>query len=206
MSIELFTIGHSNLPIEGFISLCAANGIETVCDVRSTPYSGFNPQFNRETISRHLSGRGIGYIHLGGELGPRTDDSSCIVDGIVRYDLLAATERFRQGLDLLREVMVAWKTVLMCAEHDPLFCHRAILICRRLRADDLRIRHILREGGIEEHADFERRLLGLFGMQSADLFETGDETIERAYDLQGERIAFSPDGVRRELSDSDNVS
>jgi uncharacterized protein (DUF488 family) len=113
------------------------------------------------------------------------------VEGKVRYDLLAATERFRQGLDRLREIMIAGRTALMCAEKDPLLCHRAILICRRLRAKDMGIVHILDDGGIEEHPDAERRLLQMLGIPPTDLFETEEEIIERAYDLQGERIALS---------------
>lgn len=190
MSVELYTIGHSNHPIDVFTGLLAMHGIETVCDVRSHLYSGFNPQFNREPLARRLGERGIGYVHLGAELGPRTDDHACMVEGLVRYDLLAATERFRQGLDRLREIMVARRTVVMCAEKDPLFCHRAVLICRRLRAKNLPIRHIFEDGSIEEHPDAEQRLLRLLGIPPTDLFETEEEIIERAYDLQSERIAF----------------
>jgi uncharacterized protein (DUF488 family) len=189
MALELFTIGHSNHPIETFVGLAAMHVIETVCDVRSTPYSRYNPQFNREPLSRRLAERGIAYVHLGDDLGPRTDDPACIVEGQVRYDLLAATERFRQGLDCLREIMVARRTALLCAEKDPLFCHRAILICRRLRSKDLRIAHILGDGSIEEHPDAERRLLGLLGIPPTDLFEKEEEIIERAYDLQGDLIS-----------------
>jgi len=191
MHLQLHTIGHSNHPIGTFTDLLAMHGVETVCDVRSSPYSRFNPQFNREPLARRLGERGIAYIHLGGEIGPRTDDPSCIVEGRVRYDLLAATERFRQGLDRLREIMVAVRTALMCAEKDPLQCHRAILVCRKLRAKDLRIVHILDDGSIEEHPDAEKRLLRLLGIPPTDLFESGEEIVERAYDIQSERISFS---------------
>lgn len=203
MSLELHTIGHSNHPIEVFSGLLAMHGVEMVCDVRSHPYSRFNPQFNREPLARRLEERGVGYIHLGGELGPRTDDPACIVEGKVRYDLLVATERFRQGLDRLREIMVVRKTALMCAEKDPLLCHRAILVCRRLRARDISIVHILEDGSTEEHPDLEQRLLRLLGIPPTDLFETEEEIIERAYTLQGERIAFPAEGDAAGSSEGD---
>jgi uncharacterized protein (DUF488 family) len=214
MSLELHTIGHSNHPIETFSGLLAMHGVEMVCDVRSHPYSRFNPQFNREQLKRRLEERGVGYIHLGRELGPRMDDPACIgpasastrgvnMEARVRYDLIAATERFRQGLDRLREIMVVRKTALMCAEKDPLLCHRAILVCRRLRARDIRIVHILEDGSTEEHHDLEQRLLRLLGFPPTDLFETEEEIIERAYTLQGERIAFPAEGDAAESSEGD---
>ncbi len=78
---------------------------------------------------------------------------------------------------------------VLCAEKDPLTCHRTILVCRHLRSD-LAIRHILEDGTIETNEQGEERLLALLNMPSATLFQSKDDLIEEAYDRQGERIAF----------------
>jgi hypothetical protein len=78
----------------------------------------------------------------------------------------------------------------MCAEKDPLTCHRTILICRHLRSEPVEIKHILDDGSLERNEQAEARLLDLVGLPSAHLFHSRSELIEQAYDLQGDRIAF----------------
>ncbi|MFO8241095.1 MAG: hypothetical protein R6T90_08860, partial [Dissulfuribacterales bacterium] len=77
-------------------------------------------------------------------------------------------------------------------EKDPITCHRTILICRALRALKIEILHILEHGQIEKHFDTEQRLLALFGLEEPSLFETSEQRINQAYDLQAEKIAYTP--------------
>lgn len=191
MSAELYTIGHSTHSIEDFIGLLRRHHVGAICDVRSQPYSRHTPQFNREVIENQLAGHGITYLFLGSELGARGDDPGCYVGGKLQFDLLAKTETFQRGLARLRDQMASCRTALMCAEKDPLGCHRTILICRCLRSEDLDIRHILQDGEIEEHRHAERRLLRLLRIPEENLFESLDDLIQRAYDSQGQRIAGS---------------
>ena len=87
--------------------------------------------------------------------------------------------------------MKSHRIALMCAERDPLTCHRAILVCRHLRKErDLSILHILDDGQTEPHEESERRLLKLALMEQADLFKSFHEQLEEAYDHQGLRIAY----------------
>lgn len=79
----------------------------------------------------------------------------------------------------------------MCAEKDPITCHRTILICRQFRADNIDIKHILEDGSIENNIDSEKRLLQILKLPLRDLFTSTEEFIERAYDIQGERIAYT---------------
>ncbi len=137
------------------------HGINTVCDVRSSPYSRFTPQFNRETLKEELIRQRITYIYLGAELGPRSPDPSCYENGKVQFERLAQKEIIQQGLNRLRKGMATHRIALMCAEKDPLTCHRTILICRHLRDDDVLIRHMLEDGSCEDHSDTEKRLLQL---------------------------------------------
>jgi uncharacterized protein (DUF488 family) len=91
MRIEVLTIGHSTHPIETFLGLLHQHGVTAVADVRSAPYSRFNPQFNKDALEHDLKEHGIRYVFLGRELGARSDDPSCYDKGRVQYGRLART-------------------------------------------------------------------------------------------------------------------
>lgn len=196
---EIYTIGHSIHTIDIFMELVLMHEISAICDVRSDPYSGFNPQFNRETLQTELKRNGIAYVYLGKVLGPKSDDPNCYVNGKVRYDRLAKTGLFREGLERLRQGMESYRIALMCAEKDPIMCHRTILVCRHLRADNIKIRHILEDGSIEENPESMIRLRRMLKLQEEDLFTTPEEMIERTYDIQGEKIAYVQKGDEKPL-------
>lgn len=189
MSHELYTIGHSNCPLERFVELLSRHLVTVVCDVRSRPYSQYNPQFNREPLQKALEANGIEYVFMGWELGALSDDPDCCVDGKVQFDRLANTTLFQEGLKRLRKGICSHRVSLMCAEKDPVSCHRMILVCRNMRSDDLKIRHILEDGAIEDNSDSEKRLMRLLKIPGDDLFCSPDELLEKAYDMQGEKIA-----------------
>jgi uncharacterized protein (DUF488 family) len=187
----LYTIGHSTHTIEHFLELLAMHAITAVCDVRSSPYSSYNPQFNREHLIKDLKAKKIAYVYLGRELGPRSEDPDCYVENRVQYDRIAGTQLFQQGLKRVKEGMKKYRIALMCAEKDPVTCHRTILVCRYLREDNLEIQHILENGSLENNKDSERRLMRLLRVPEATLFETLEEQVEKAYDLQSRKIAYT---------------
>lgn len=188
---KIYTIGHSIHTTERFLELLAMHSITVVCDVRSSPYSSYNPQFNRENLIKDLKAKRIAYVYLGKELGPRSDDPDCYAENRVQYDLIAGTQLFQQGLDRLREGMKKYRIALMCAEKDPVTCHRTILVCRHLRTEDIEILHILEDGSLENNRDSEKRLMRLLKMPETTLFETPEELLEKTYDLQGRKIAYT---------------
>jgi len=187
---DIYTIGHSTHPLDEFIGLLKTHGITAVADVRSDPYSRYNPQFNRENLQPELKRHGIAYVFLGKELGPRNDDPACYENGKVSYGRLARTALFQEGLNRVRQGMASYRIALMCSEKDPISCHRAILVCRHLPSDGIQIRHILEDGSVEENDSLIQRLMGLLKLSDKDLFTTPEEMVERAYDIQGEKIAF----------------
>lgn len=195
--MALYTIGHSTHPIADFIALLRRHAIEVVCDVRSSPYSRYNPQYNRENLIPELKSAEVKYVFLGKELGPRSDQPSCYVNGKVSYRRLAKTPAFAQGLNRLREGMRQYRVALLCAEKDPMTCHRTILVCREMR-EDADIRHILEDGEIELQADLERRLMRAHNLHQGDLFSTPAERVERAFDAQAEKIAYVAKAPRDE--------
>ena len=129
----LFTIGHSTHPIEEFIALLRRHDITAVCDVRSAPYSRFNPQFRREALAASLKDAGIAYVYLGRELGARVEDPALLEDGRVSFAKVARSDLFRAGMERVGEGMRAYRVALMCAERDPIQCHRMILVTRDAR-------------------------------------------------------------------------
>src|SRR5690349_5296810 len=101
-AVELWTVGHSNVPAEHLLELLADVGIEALVDVRSRPYSRFNPQFDREAFTATLAEARVRYLHLGDVLGGRPDDPDLYdADGRVAYARVAATEPFAAGIDRL---------------------------------------------------------------------------------------------------------
>jgi uncharacterized protein (DUF488 family) len=193
MQQTVFTIGHSTHLQEKFLALLSMHGITALCDVRSKPYSRVNPQFNRDELKEVLLDQGIRYLFLGKELGARSDDPACYENGKVQYDRLAKTELFQQGLKRLQDgTNKGFRIALMCAEKEPLECHRTILVARHLANLGIDVQHIHADGRLESHADALRRLSRIVGLQSDmdDMFNSPEALQAEAYRLQEDRIAY----------------
>ncbi len=198
MKDVLYTIGHSTHAAEKVVELLRRHGVTAVADVRSQPYSRMNPQFNREAFCSQLKDAGIAYVFLGRELGARSEDRGCYVEGKVQYDRLAQTALFRTGLDRVTQGMKSHRVALMCAEKDPLTCHRTILVCRHLVARGLEVAHILEDGRLERHEDAVSRLLRELGFSEQDLFRTREQLVDEAYERRAQQIAYTESGPSEE--------
>lgn len=142
----IFSIGHSNHPIDRFLVLLAGHGIARIADVRSMPASRHHPQFGKTRLSASLAEAGIGYEFLGKELGGRPRDPACYEDGTISTERVAAAPWFRAGLDRLEELARQASVAMMCAERDPAACHRGFLVTPPLIARGWTVRHILADG------------------------------------------------------------
>lgn len=190
MHQTLFTIGHSIHKQDRFINLLLQHGITALCDVRSNPYSRMNPQFNKDELKRALKANGIAYVFLGKELGARSEDPACYENGKVQYDRLAHTELFQQGIDRVQEGMKNYRLALMCAEKEPLECHRTILVARHLAARGIEVQHIHATGMLESHTDALKRLARLLNLPNGDMFSADRDAFADVYRRQEERIAY----------------
>jgi len=190
MTLELYTVGHSTHSMDRLLELLKRHSIQAVYDVRSWPYSRYNPQFNRQTFRSSLEKAGIRYVFLGDQLGARSKNPAHHHNGKVQYSTIAESPEFKQGLGLVLKGIEIERAALLCAEKDPINCHRAVLICRHIRNSGVMIQHILEDGTLEPTAEFETRLLRTLGLPEQHLFATREETIERAYELQSEGIAY----------------
>jgi uncharacterized protein (DUF488 family) len=189
---DLFSIGHSNSPINRFIALLGEADVSAVADVRSTPYSRFCPWFSRHNLQAHLKADGIAYLGYGEALGGRPGDASLYCDGGADYEAMARTPAFQSGLDRLQNDMARHRVCLMCAEREPLDCHRCLLVARALAARGVAIGHILHDGAVEPHAATEQRLLQWSENAAApDLFVTGqNDRLAAAYRRRGRAVGY----------------
>ena len=186
----VFTIGHSNLEIGKFVALLKQHGVQAVADVRSSPYSQYNPQFNRELLQKSLQEHGIAYVFLGQELGARRSERECYLEGRADYELISRTPTFKRGIERVTQGAAKMRVALMCAEKDPIDCHRCILVSPHLRRQGLQVLHILSDGTVEDHDQTEKRLLQLFALEEKELFCSPDEIVAEAYKKQGEKVAY----------------
>lgn len=186
----MFTVGHSTHTEDRFVSLLKRHDISVVADVRSSPFSRFNPQFNRDSLKKSLKENRIKYVFMGNTLGARTDDASCYVDGQVKYSRLARTARFQEGIERLIKGVEDHRIALMCAEREPLECHRTLLVSQALVAKGLSIQHIHSDGSLERHENALERLLDVLGLPHEDLFRSKAEFLAEALAQQEDRIAY----------------
>ena len=185
----IWTIGHSNHSAVRFIDLLQGAGIDCVADVRSTPFSRRNPQFSQKALTASLKDAGIEYWFLGDALGARPTDADCYEDGKASYARIAATAAFQEAIRALIDQSHAKRIALMCAEKEPLDCHRTVLVGRALAQRDTELAHIHADGRIEPHAALEERLLHL-AKEKVDLLNDRDAALAQAYDKQGKRMAY----------------
>jgi len=188
-AFDLFTIGHSNHPIERFLALLHDAGVTAVADVRSMPSSRRYPWFSRDRLRDRLTREGITYVPLGDALGGRPRDPALFRDGVADYEAMARTPEFRAGLDRVREGTQKFRVCLMCAEREPLDCHRCLLVAPALAERGLAIGHILADGAVEAHAAIEQRLIALAGKDD-DLFHDRAARLAAAYRLRAATAAF----------------
>ena len=198
----IFTVGHSAHEIAYFTDLLAQHDIEAVADVRSAPYSRRHPQFNRDALKEALRANGIAYVFLGKELGARSKDPACYANGRVQFPKLANTalkSQFRSGIKRVLEGSQQMRIALMCAEKEPLACHRTLLVARELVRRGSEINHILADGTLETHRDAMNRLCKQLGI-AEDLLRSPEEMEHDAYAAQEEKIAYA--GAHRAQSPS----
>ena len=196
------TVGHSNHSLEAFVALLRRHGVEEVADVRSSPYnrSPYTAHFNKDALEESLAAEGVRYVYMGAELGGRPADPSCYDAGRVRYDRVARTDDFLFGIQTLLRDANERKVALMCAEKEPLDCHRTLLVAHALTTeyglDPEAARHVHADGREESHADAMSRLLRDSKAVQYDLFAPPNgademaEAVERAVRQRAGKVAY----------------
>jgi uncharacterized protein (DUF488 family) len=198
MENHIFTVGHSAAEFSAFLNLLKRHDVTLLIDVRSRPQSARFPHFDGIEMEGRLGAAGIRYLFMGEELGGRPDDSRAYRgDGLVDYRTRRKSRSFQAGLERVLQEAECGKVALMCAEEDPLSCHRFLMICPELVAAGVQPLHIRKGGGIETQQHAEDRLLEtqkLGAVTSDSLFSFDREAaLEDAYAAQAEKFAFRID-------------
>jgi uncharacterized protein (DUF488 family) len=165
MDSGLFSIGHSNQPLENFVRLLTMHRIGVLVDVRSRPYSRYLPHFNARALEAAMIQAGIKYLYLGKELGGRPEESEFYdPDGYVLYSRLARSPAFLEGIRRLEQGVRQYRVAIACSEEDPSGCHRRLLIGRVLARRGIEVGHIRGDGRVQTESDLrlDRLQPGLF--------------------------------------------
>lgn len=198
MKDMLYTIGHSQHKTEYFIEMLNEYNINYILDVRSTPYSQFASEYNRENIKATLSGAGIQYAFMGNYFGARQEDRSLYTsEGYLDFDKVRKSARFQLGLhSVVKGIKSGNKIALMCTEKEPIECHRAIMVARTFFEIGIDVQHILQNKELQSHAELNRQLLDIYypDRYQISLFSeknrSEEENLIEAYKLQNRKIGY----------------
>lgn len=164
---QVYTIGHSNLTQEKFLDLLTQVQIEVLVDVRSNPNSRWAPYANRENLKEILESARIHYLYLGAILGGRPSDPDCydLQTNKVNYQAIQKKDYFRHGTNQILERLKKYCVCIMCAEEDPTFCHRNLLVAASLRQEGIKIFHIRGDGRIQTDEELRKERIGVAANQ-----------------------------------------
>lgn len=153
MNGRIFTIGHGTWTLDAMVSMLRMHGISHLVDIRTSPFSAHQPEFNRQALERAADRKGYYYVYLGDSLGGRPTQADCYTNGKVDYSKIRQRDFFKRGIAQLVEQHQSGTTVcLMCAEGKPAGCHRTRLVAQALTDAGLPVEHFLPDGTIQAHA------------------------------------------------------
>jgi len=187
------TIGHGVTSLQAFIRILKSYKVNYIVDVRSSPYSKFCPDYNKNVFEIELAKNNISYKWLGDSLGGRPkDDSTYDENGIVDYEKLVKTLLFLSGIKELEVLSVINNVAIMCSEKDPIKCHRFLAISRELARREFRVVHIKDLNSIIKQSNLEDELVRIhFGENvQLDLFSSTDDAVAQSYTKQNIQCAY----------------
>jgi len=187
----IYSVGHSTHTVQDFIKLLKSRGITAIADVRSVPYSRFQPQFNREVLTKSLKEFDIEYVFVGDSIGGRSSNEDDYENGRVVYGRLKKSDNFESGLERVVLGSEKYQLALMCSEKEPIECHRTLLVGQTLFERGIPITHIHGDGTLEKHEDAIQRLLKIFKLDEPDLFRSDEEIVAEALLRQEQKVAFT---------------
>lgn len=194
----IYTIGYTSFEIDKFIEVLKKYKINCLIDVRSSPRSSYYKDYDDSNLSVILKNNGILYRNYKDEFGARQDNKEFYNSkGFLDFNVFAKSKQFNDGIDKIKRAQdMGYNVCLMCAEKDPINCHRTILIARNLDKRGFDVKHILATEDFCLHEDIDKRLLEKFcpNRSQISLFcennLSDEESLEKAYELKNEEIGF----------------
>ncbi len=197
---EVYTVGHSNHEFAYFLELLQYQNIDCLIDVRSTPMSGYSPQYNQQPLKHQLEMHEIRYLHFKEEFGARHEHDHVLnEDGQVNFELVRKTDEFQSGVSrLVQGLEKGYRIALMCSEGNPLDCHRFSMISVYLEELGYAVQHILKDKRMKTHQELEQELLNQYKkkLPVPSLFEPDvneDDRLKAAYELHNKDIGWKKD-------------
>lgn len=192
---EIFTIGYSGFAIENFVETLKKYSINCLIDVRSNPHSAYFKDYNKNNLSRILHKNKIIFRNYANEFGAMQSDKNFFTDGALDFEKFSASEQFLNGINkIVKGMELGYKFVLMCAEKNPVNCHRSILIARKFHELGYIVKNILADGNFITQVEVEKILQDKFfpDRNQLSLFEEISETemIRESYRKQNFEIAY----------------
>lgn len=189
---KLFTIGYSGFTMPDFIKALVKHSIGAVVDVRSSPYSKHWPEFNQPQLKQSLNENGIYYLAMGDSLGARPNDHTLYTHGTADFKKMAASSFFIEGCKRVISGLMKHSIALLCAENDPICCHRTILVAQNINIIEPKVAifHIHRLKETESHQNLVNRLLSLHHLDQEDLLRSYEQRLSMAFDMQENKIAY----------------
>lgn len=199
MSRVLYTIGHSQHDLAYFIEMLQKYDINFVMDVRSTPYSQFAKDYNRENIKSVLRRADINYFFMGSYFGARPEDRTLYSqDGYLDFEKARNTFKFQCGVDnVIKGIQAGNNIALMCTEKDPIECHRAIMVARTFYEKNIEVQHILADSSLQSHEVLNQRLINMYFPDRYQLSffpnenMSDEECLREAYRYHNKKIGYN---------------
>lgn len=195
----LFTIGHSTHQLDEFLLLLSQYKIDYVLDVRSTPYSKYAENYNREILNKYLLSHNIHYSYMGAYFGARQENKTLYSqEGYLDFEKVRSTSLFLKGIDNVKKgLSQGYNIVLMCTEKDPFDCHRAIMVARGFELEGSDVKHILIDGSLMDQKELDKRLLDKYfpdrnqlTILDHDKPQDEEELLIQAYIMRNKEIGY----------------
>lgn len=202
MDNTIYTIGYTGFTIDGFIETLKLHQINVVIDVRSSPYSERYPDYNKNAIEPKLKENGIYYRNYVSEFGARQENVNFYSEeGCLDFALFAQSEQFLSGVEKIKNsVSKGYNIVLLCAEKEPIQCHRTILVARVFSDLGYKIIHLMPDNQTKTQKQIEQELLNKYfpNRGQMTLFSTSvmsdEKCLVEAYKIQNKKIGYRLEG------------
>lgn len=204
--MDIYTIGHSNYPVEKLIDMLKYYNINTVVDIRGIPYSKYNVQYNKETIAETLKEAGFIYIYMAKEFAANRENKiSYNKEGYSDFEKVIAEKEFLQGIERLKTgCEKGYNIAILGAMQDPIRCHRSILVGRALRENGFKIKHILDDYTLASQEIIEENLLDKYFSNRNQLTieslvgnaMSNDDMIKEGYRLANKEIGYRVENLK----------
>ncbi|MBQ7226076.1 MAG: DUF488 domain-containing protein [Clostridia bacterium] len=202
MENSIYTIGYTGYSLDEFIQELKNKGINVVIDVRSSPYSERYPDYNRDNLESTLASNRIYYRNYVKEFGARQDNRNFYSrDGYFDFEVFAKSEQFLSGVEKIKNsVAKGYRVLFLCAEKEPIQCHRTILVSRAFHKLGYNVIHLKPNNIAINHGEIETQLLNMYfpNRYQRDMFSNDDKTDDDylidAYRMQNRKIGYKIEG------------